>query len=85
MFAGSGGTLKPLHALGSVYYLMSSAQLDSFCQWVCAKRRLFSCKDEISLKKIMESEDQTSRHPDDVIEEIAEDGPKTSFHILATM
>ena len=26
----------------------------------------------------MESEDQTSRHPDNVIEEIAEDGPKTS-------
>ena len=47
--------------------------------------RLFSSKDEFSLKKIVESEDQTSKHPDDVIEEIAEDGPKTSFHILATM
>ena len=71
--------------MGSVYYLMSSAQLDSFCQLVCAKRRLFSNKDEFSLKKIGESEDQSSRHPGDVIEEIAEDGPKTSFHILATM
>ena len=28
-----GLTLKPLHLLGSVYYLMSSAQLDSLCQW----------------------------------------------------
>ena len=64
---------------------MSSAQLDSFCQWECAKRRLFSSKDEFSLKKIVESEDQISRHRDDVIEGIAEDGPKTSFHILATM
>ena len=45
---------------------------------MCAKRRLFSSKDEFSLKKIVESEEQTSRHPDDVIEEIAEDGPKTS-------
>ena len=52
--------MKPLHLLGSVYYLMSSAQLDSICQWVCAKRRLFSSKDEFSLKKIVESEEQTS-------------------------
>ena len=76
--AGGGGTLKPLHLLGSVYNLMSSAQLDSFCQWVCAKRRLFSSKDEFSLKKIVESQDQTSRHPGDVIEKNAVDGPKTS-------
>ena len=32
-----GVTLKPLHLLGSVYYLMSSAQLDLLCQWVYAK------------------------------------------------
>ena len=73
-----GLTLKPLHLLGSVYYLMSSAQLDSLCQWVYAKRSLFSCKDEFSLNRIGESEDQTSKHPDAM--EIAKDG-----HILASM
>ena len=25
---------------------MSSAQLDSFCQWMYAKRRFFSCKED---------------------------------------
>ena len=40
-----GITLKRLHLLGSVYFVMSSAQLDSLCQWVYAKRSLFSCKD----------------------------------------
>ena len=53
-----GVTLKPLHLLGSVYYLMSSAQLDSLCQWVYAKLSLFSCKDEFSLNRIVESENQ---------------------------
>ena len=46
-----GVTLKPLHLLGSVYYLMSSAQLDSLCQWVYAKRSLFSCKDDFNCGK----------------------------------
>ena len=71
-----GVTLKPLHLLGSVHYLMSSAQLDSLCQWVYAKRSLFSCKDEFSLNRIVESEDQTSKHPDAtcIVEEIAKDG-----------
>ena len=29
-----GITLKRLHLLGSVYFVTSSAQLDSLCQWV---------------------------------------------------
>ena len=78
-----GVTLKPLHLLGSVYYLMSSAQLDSLCQWVYAKRSVFSCKDEFSLNKIVESEDQTSKHPDAMVEEIAKDGPNTISYLLS--
>ena len=81
-----GLTLKPLHLLGSVYYLMSSAQLDSLCQWVYAKRSLFSCKDEFSLNRIGESEDQTSKHPDAMVEEIAKDGQilsHTCQHVMS--
>ena len=74
-----GVTLKPLHLLGSVYYLMSSAQLDSLCQWVYAKRSLFSCKDEFSLNRTVESEDQTSKHSDAMVEEIAKDALRHSI------
>ena len=78
-----GVILKPLHYLGSVYYLMSSAQLDSLCQWVYAKRSLFSCKDDFSLKKIVESEDNTSTHPDGVVDEIVQAGPNTISYLPA--
>ena len=78
-----GVTLKPLHLLESVYYIMSSAQLDSLCQWVYAKRSLFSCKDEFSLNRIVESEDETSKHPDAMVEEIAKDGPNTISYLPA--
>ena len=78
-----GVTLKPLHLLGSVYYLISSAQLDSLCQWVYAKRSLFSCEDEFSLNRIVESKDQTSKHPDAMVEEIANDGPNTISYLPA--
>ena len=78
-----GVTLKPLHLLGSVYYLMSSAQLDSLRQWVYAKRSLFSCKDEFILNRIVESEDQTSKHPDAMVGEIAKDGPNTISYLPA--
>ena len=63
--------------------LMYSAQLDSLCQWVYAKRSLFSCKDEFSLNRIVESEDQTSKHPDDMVEEIAKHGPNTISYLPA--
>ena len=78
-----GITLKRLHLLGSVYFVTSSAQLDSLCQWVYAKRSLFSCKDEFSLNRIVESEDQTSKHPDAMVEEIAKDGPNTISYLPA--
>ena len=72
-----------MHLLGSVYYLMSSAQLDSLCLWVCAKRSLFSCKDEFSLNRIVESEDQTFKHPDAMVEEIANNCPITCQHVMS--
>ena len=78
-----GVTLKPLHLLGSVYYLMSSAQLDSLCQWVYAKLSLFSCTDKFSLNRIMESEDRTSKNRDAMVEEIAKDGPNTISYLPA--
>ena len=48
-----------------------------------AKRSLFSCKDEFSLNRIVENEDQTSKHPDAMVEEIAKDGPNTISYLLA--
>ena len=63
-----GVTLKPLHLLGSVYY---------------AKRSLFSCKEEFSLNRIVESEDQTSKQPDAMVEEIAKDDPNTISYLPA--
>ena len=75
------GTSEATAFMGNVYYLISSAQLDSLCQWVYAKRSLFSCKDEFSLNRIVESEDQTSKHPDAMVEEIAKDGPNTISYL----
>ena len=61
-------TLKSLNVLGSTYLLMSSAQLDSFCQWVYAKRRLFTCK---------ECEDQTLGHSGTMVDEVDTESPST--------
>ena len=37
---------------------MSSAQFDSLRQWVYAKRRMFSCKEDFSINRIVECNDQ---------------------------
>ena len=42
-----------------------------------ARHSLFSCKDDFSLNKIVESEDYTSRLPDAVVDEIVKASPNT--------
>lgn len=70
-------TLKSLNVLGSTYCLMSSAQLDSFCQWVYVVRRLFSCKEDFSINRIVECGDQTSSRSDTMVEEVDIESPST--------
>ena len=63
--------------------IMSSAQLDSLCQWVYAKRSLLSCKDEFSLNRIVESEDQTSKHPDAMVGKMVQILSHTCQHVMS--
>ena len=60
---------------------MSSAQFDSFCQWVYAKRKMFSCKEDFSINRIVECKDQTLSHSDTMVDEVDIKSPSTMAKI----
>ena len=52
-------TLKTMHVLKRTYFLISVSHLDTFCKWVYGKIKFFSCKENFSIKMLVDCDEES--------------------------